>query len=182
MNYKINVYKLENQEWNTRAFVAVTFADKLKVTDITIKESKNGNLFIAMLGYKSNKLEVNRKSIYKNFCYPVTAEFRKTLFDDIMKTYESNEEEKTFTDGVDKIRLDVKLRALTSNSNVESIGKLVIDDCFVIEGMRVINGEKGLFVSMTTKSKIGDGGKTEYLEVCYPVTKEFRNELYGELL
>ena len=35
---------------------------------------------------------------------------------------------------------------------------------------------------MPTKTTEGKDGKTEYSEVCYPVTKEFRKQLYGEIM
>ena len=35
---------------------------------------------------------------------------------------------------------------------------------------------------MPTKNTEGKDGKTEYSEVCYPGTKEFREQLYGEIM
>lgn len=40
MKYDINVNKLNNEQWNTKAFVSIVFEESLKVTDITIKEAK----------------------------------------------------------------------------------------------------------------------------------------------
>lgn len=50
MNYSIKVNKLENKDWSTKAFVSIVFEESLKVTDITVKEAKNGELFVAMPG------------------------------------------------------------------------------------------------------------------------------------
>ena len=36
MNYKIKVYKTKNNEWNTKAYVSVTFNDCFIVTGITV--------------------------------------------------------------------------------------------------------------------------------------------------
>ena len=52
MNYSIKVNKLEKENWSTKAFVSVVFEESLKVTDITIRETKNGEKFVAMPGYK----------------------------------------------------------------------------------------------------------------------------------
>ena len=40
MNYSIKVNKLEKENWSTKAFVSVVFEESLKVTDITIRETK----------------------------------------------------------------------------------------------------------------------------------------------
>ena len=48
MNYSIKVNKLEKENWSTKAFVSVVFEESLKVTDITIRETKKGEIFVAM--------------------------------------------------------------------------------------------------------------------------------------
>lgn len=45
MNYNIKVNKLENKDWSTKAFVSIVFEESLKVTDITVKEARNEDLF-----------------------------------------------------------------------------------------------------------------------------------------
>ena len=57
MNYSIKVNKLENKDWSTKAFVSIVFEESLKVTDITVKKAKNGELFVAMPGYKTSKTD-----------------------------------------------------------------------------------------------------------------------------
>ena len=42
MNYSIKVNKLEKENWSTKAFVSVVFEESFKLTDITIRETKNG--------------------------------------------------------------------------------------------------------------------------------------------
>ena len=68
------------------------------------------------------------------------------------------------------------------NDKIESIGKIYIDKCFVVDGVRVIGSEKGSFVAMPTRTTESKEGKREYTEMCYPVTKEFREQLYGEII
>ena len=55
MNYSIKVNKLEKENWSTKAFVSVVFEESFKLTDITIRETKNGETFVAMPGYKTSK-------------------------------------------------------------------------------------------------------------------------------
>lgn len=182
MNYSIKVNKLEKKNWSTKAFVSVVFEESFKVTDITIRETKNGEVFVAMPGYKTSKKDEQGNPIYKNYFYPTTAEFRKELYDNIIKAYESNAKEVNVTSGKDKVSVSVAMYPCNFNEKIESIGKIYIDKCFVIDGVRVIESEKGSFVAMPTKTTEGKEGKTEYSEVCYPVTKEFREQLYGEII
>lgn len=137
---------------------------------------------MAMPGYKTSKKDEQGNPIYKNYFYPTTAEFRKELYDNIIKAYESNAKEVNVTSGKDKVSVSVAMYPCNFNEKIESIGKIYIDKCFVIDGVRVIESEKGSFVAMPTKTTEGKEGKTEYSEVCYPVTKEFREQLYGEII
>ena len=180
MNYSIKVNKLEKENWSTKAFVSVVFEESFKLTDITIRETKNGETFVAMPAYKTSKKDEQGNPVYKNYFYPTTAEFRKELY--IIKAYESNAKELNITSGKDKVSVSVAMYPCNFNEKIESIGKIYIDKCFVIDGVRVIEGEKGSFVAMPTKTTEGKDGKTEYSEVCYPVTKEFREQLYGEII
>ena len=137
---------------------------------------------MAMPGYKTSKKNEQGNPVYKNYFYPTTAEFRKKFYDNIIKAYKSNAKEVNVTSGKDKVSVSVAMYPCNFNEKIESIGKIYIDKCFVIDGVRVIEGEKGSFVAMPTKTTEGKDGKTEYSEVCYPVTKEFREQLYGEII
>ena len=55
---------------------------------------------------------------------------------------------------------------------------ITFDDCFVVSGLKVVEGEKGAFVSMPNR-KTADG---EYIDTCFPITKEFREELIQAVL
>ena len=182
MNYSIKVNKLENKDWSTKAFVSIVFEESLKVTDITVKEAKNGELFVAMPGYKTNKTDEQGNAVYKNYFYPTTAEFRKELYDNIIKAYKSNAKEVNITSGKDKVGVSVAMYPCNFNDKIESIGKIYIDKCFVVDGVRVIASEKGSFVAMPTRATESKDGKREYTEMCYLVTKEFREQLYGEII
>ena len=48
--------------------------------------------------------------------------------------------------------------------------------------MKVIDSNNGVFVSMPSKTSTGADGKNEYTEICYPVTKEFREQLYTSII
>lgn len=54
----------------------------------------------------------------------------------------------------------------------------------MINNVSVLQGKENLFVTMPSyKTKQKDElGKAIYQDVCYPVTKEFREVLYGETI
>jgi stage V sporulation protein G len=53
-----------------------------------------------------------------------------------------------------------------------------IDDKFAVNGIRVVNGEKGLFAAMPqTRDNKGD-----YRDVCFPVTADLRQQINDVVL
>lgn len=64
-----------------------------------------------------------------------------------------------------------------TKGGVRAYASVTVDGCLGIQGVRVIEGREGLFVSMPSR-KVGDG----YKEICFPVTKEFREQLHREVL
>lgn len=181
MKYSIKVNKLNNAEWSTKAFVSLTINDSFKVNDITIREAKNGNLFIAMPGYKTNQMDEQGNAVYKNYCYPTTAEFRQELFNKIMEAYKS-EKEVVVNPDHKEADYTINLFAFNGSQKIESMARIKFGDCFAIDGVKIVASDKGSFVAMPSKSKTGADGKTEYTDICYPVTKEFREQLYTKII
>ncbi len=66
------------------------------------------------------------------------------------------------------------------NSKVKAFASANIGP-FAVHGLRVVNGEKGMFVAMPSTSFQKDG-KTEYQETFHPCTGEARKELNDAVL
>lgn len=66
------------------------------------------------------------------------------------------------------------------NSRVKAIASASVGP-FAVHGIRVIDGQKGLFVQMPQNSYTKDG-KTQYSDIFHPVTAEARTELYNKVL
>lgn len=65
-----------------------------------------------------------------------------------------------------------------SNTNLKAMVILEVEDCIVINSVKIVEGKKGLFVSMPQyKSKNGD-----YKDIIYPNSKEKRNSLTALIL
>lgn len=72
------------------------------------------------------------------------------------------------------IKLDVRAYPIAEpKGNTVAFASVTINDCFAVRGIKVVNGENGLFASMPSM-KDGKGG---YQDVCFPVTKELRAQL-----
>jgi DNA-binding cell septation regulator SpoVG len=53
----------------------------------------------------------------------------------------------------------------------------------VVSNVSVLQGKNGMFVSMPSyKTNQQINGKPVYQDICFPVTKEFREKLYGGVL
>jgi len=61
-------------------------------------------------------------------------------------------------------RDDGKLRAFAS---------ITLDNCFVVRGLKIIEGQDRLFVAMPSRRR-SDG---TFQDVCHPITNQFRNDL-----
>lgn len=66
-------------------------------------------------------------------------------------------------------------------SNLKGLARIYLEDCFVINNVSLLQGKNGLFVAMPSyKTKQTDEqGKSIYQDICFPLTKEFREQLYG---
>ena len=71
----------------------------------------------------------------------------------------------------------VTLRPVAMNK-VCAIASIVIDDAFVIHDLRVVNGDKGLFVAMPSR-KLPNG---DFRDICHPINTETRNQIQEAVL
>ena len=75
------------------------------------------------------------------------------------------------------MKLDVSVRPIEPKGNLVGFASLKINDSFVIDDFKILQGDKGLFVGMP--SKPDRNSKTGYRGTARPITKEFRAELTG---
>ncbi|MDD3392583.1 MAG: septation regulator SpoVG [Bacilli bacterium] len=67
----------------------------------------------------------------------------------------------------------VKVHKIDSeNSKMKGIATVIIDDCFVVRGIKIIQGEDKLFLSMPSR-KVSEG---EYQDIVHPINQETRTE------
>ena len=55
---------------------------------------------------------------------------------------------------------------------------IIIDECFVVKGLKIFDGANGFFISMPNK-KAQEG---EYKDIAFPITKEAREQITASVL
>lgn len=85
-------------------------------------------------------------------------------------------------------RMDIKV-TVTPMQNQEGCIKanafVIFNNAFKVTGIRIGISQKGnIFVSMPDykTGRLDDNGKDIYQDIAYPVTRQFRQELYDEIV
>lgn len=73
---------------------------------------------------------------------------------------------------------DVRVRKITKEGKMKAIVSITLDDEFVVHDIKVIEGEKGLFIAMPSK-KATDG---EYRDIAHPINSSTRENLQKVIL
>ena len=68
---------------------------------------------------------------------------------------------------------DVRVRKIDKEGKMKAVVSITIDNEFVIHDIKVIDGEKGLFIAMPSR-KSTDG---EYRDIAHPINSETRNKV-----
>lgn len=188
MMYEITVNEIEKANGNIRGFASVVLENSFLISNIAIVEGKNGELFISMPRYASSREE----SGYKDVCHPITKDFREELYGEIQKAFDQVQKMETkrlHTKVGDTDAKELKFNIKTvpferEGSNLKGLARIYFNDCFVVNNVSLLQGKNGLFVAMPSyKTKqVDEQGKSIYQDICFPVTKEFREKLYGALM
>ena len=73
---------------------------------------------------------------------------------------------------------DVRIRVIDRDSKMKAIASVTFDDCFVVHDIKVIEGEKGLFIAMPSKKSL-DG---EYRDIAHPINSGTRERIQNIIL
>ena len=73
---------------------------------------------------------------------------------------------------------DVRVRKVEKEGKMRAVVSITIDNEFVIHDIKVIEGEKGLFIAMPSR-KSADG---EYRDIAHPINSETREKIQALIL
>lgn len=73
---------------------------------------------------------------------------------------------------------DVRIRKLEQEGKMKAVVSITIDNEFVVHDIKVIEGEKGLFIAMPSR-KAADG---EYRDIAHPISTATRELIQNMIL
>lgn len=73
---------------------------------------------------------------------------------------------------------DVRIRKVEKEGKMRAVVSITIDEEFVVHDIKVIEGEKGLFIAMPSR-KAADG---EYRDIAHPINSRTRERIQQIIL
>nr|WP_106789530.1 septation regulator SpoVG [Massilistercora timonensis] len=73
---------------------------------------------------------------------------------------------------------DVRMRKVAKEGKLKAIVSITLDDEFAVHDIKIIEGDRGLFIAMPSK-KVLDG---EYRDIAHPINSEVRERVQSEIL
>lgn len=73
---------------------------------------------------------------------------------------------------------DIRVRRIMKEGKMKAVVSITLDDEFVVHDIKVIEGDKGLFIAMPSK-KASDG---EYRDIAHPINSAAREEIQKQIL
>ena len=73
---------------------------------------------------------------------------------------------------------DVRVRKVTKEGKMKAVVSITLDNEFVVHDIKVIEGEKGLFIAMPSKKSV-DG---EHRDIAHPINSEMRQQIQDVIM
>lgn len=73
---------------------------------------------------------------------------------------------------------DVRVRKIAKEGRMKAVVSITLDDEFVVHDIKVIEGDKGLFIAMPSK-RTADG---EYKDIAHPINSSTRDAIQKVIL
>lgn len=73
---------------------------------------------------------------------------------------------------------DVRLRKMEKEGKLKAVASITIDEAFVVHDIKVIEGDKGLFIAMPSRKSL-DGS---YRDIAHPINSRMRDTLSDLIL
>lgn len=73
---------------------------------------------------------------------------------------------------------DVRIRKVEKEGKMKAVASITIDNEFVVHDIKIIDGDKGLFIAMPSKKTL-DG---EYRDIAHPINSETRDRIQRSMI
>ena len=184
-NIDVRVYPIDEPKGNTYAFASVAIDDLAAIRGIRVVNGEKG-LFVTMPQSQDNA------GLYHDIAFPLNGDLRKELsaavldeydkqanLDRDQRGYEKPEKDAGNGRSAGDVKLDIKVFPIAEpKGDTLAFASVGLDDVAAIRGIRVVNGEKGQFVSMP-QSKDKDG---KYHDVAFPLNGDLRRAISNGIL
>lgn len=73
---------------------------------------------------------------------------------------------------------DIRIRKMEKESKMKAVVSITFDDEFVVHDIKIIDGEKGLFIAMPSRK----GTDGDYKDIAHPIRSDVREKLQNLIL
>lgn len=73
---------------------------------------------------------------------------------------------------------DVRIRKVEKEGKMKAVASITIDNEFAVHDIKIIDGDKGLFIAMPSKKTL-DG---EYRDIAHPINSETRDRIQRSVI
>lgn len=73
---------------------------------------------------------------------------------------------------------DVRIRMVTGEGKMRAVASITLDDEFVVHDIKVIEGDKGLFIAMPSRKT----AENEFRDIAHPIKPETREFIQSKVL
>lgn len=80
------------------------------------------------------------------------------------------------------MKIKARIDRMVNFGNVKTIASVSLDGMFVVKNLKIMDGKKGLFVSMPQESYSGRDGQTKYSNTFFALTNTAKMELQKVVL
>ena len=80
------------------------------------------------------------------------------------------------------MKIQAKIDRLVKGGSTKAIASVTLDSWYVVKGLRVVDGNKGLFVAGPQSSYRDKDGKTKYQDLFFPISNAGKADLEKAVL
>lgn len=80
------------------------------------------------------------------------------------------------------MKIKARIDRLVSGDRVKAIASVSLDGQYVVKGLRVVDGNKGLFVAPPQTSYKDGDGNTKYSDIFFPISNAGKSNLQDAVL